>query len=167
MSDYVYTLKALYEAQEKREESITYKVLYEDQWLEGFVVYVDCRSDTFKLEIPGEYESGKLDIWKIQEISEGRYMEIPLTIFGELTFSIPYSHWAFMCRFRFFSHDPSEEDWQREFVTGTGITPEKREAWPQARQRFLDYIDDLSSIMIEDKAKKILGAQLKRGRKDG
>ncbi len=102
MSDYVYTLKALYEAQEKQEESITYKVLYENQWLEGFVVGVNCRNDTFELEIPGEYESGKLNIWKIQEISEGQYLEIPLTLFGELSFSIPYSYWKFMCRFRFF-----------------------------------------------------------------
>lgn len=161
MSNYVYNLKTLYEAQEKRSESITYKVLFENQCLEGFVVGVDCRTDTFELEIPGEYESGKLDIWKIQEISEGRYMEIPLTIFGELTFSIPYSYWAFMCQFRFFSYKPSAEDWRVEFVCGTWITPEKREAWPQARQRFLDYIDDLSSIMMEDKVRNYLGFLLR------
>lgn len=46
----------------------------------------------------------------------------------------------------FFSDDPNEEMLQSEFVTGTGITGNKKHLWNQASERFSEYIKDLKEI---------------------
>lgn len=69
-----------------------------------------------------------------------------ITLFDELNISISDEDWNFLCIARFFSDDPPIEDIEAEFVTGTGITPNKPEKWMQASEAFREYVADLRSM---------------------
>ncbi len=69
-----------------------------------------------------------------------------LILFDELIVKISEDDWDFLCENRFFSGTPNEEMLQSEFVTGTGITRNKKHLWSQASERFSEYIKDLKKI---------------------
>ena len=69
-----------------------------------------------------------------------------VTLFDNLMITISAEDWDFMCKNRFGTDTPSIEDWQMEFVSGTGITSNKKEKWAQANQDFAEYISDLRRI---------------------
>ena len=69
-----------------------------------------------------------------------------LILFDELIVKISEDDWNFLCKNRFFSDAPDEEMLQSEFVTGTGITRNKKHLWNQASERFSEYIKDLKEI---------------------
>ncbi len=71
----------------------------------------------------------------------------------QLTIDVSDDDWEFLCTHRFYSRNPGEEWIRIEFVTGTGITPNKRELWGDASDRFHDYIDDLRAISKLDLCK--------------
>ena len=65
---------------------------------------------------------------------------------NSLTINIPEEDWIYLCNNRFFTDHPEHNIIQAEFVTGTGITPKKKNLWNQATERFIDYINDLREI---------------------
>ena len=67
-----------------------------------------------------------------------------------MTLNVPDEDWEFMCKYRFFTQNPSEEDIQAEFVTGTGITKNKPHMWNEAGKRFSEYVDNLRDIQKMD-----------------
>lgn len=84
---------------------------------------------------------------------------IRLIFFEELTVEVSEDDWDFLCKNRLFSNNPSQEDLRAEFVSGTGITPNKRHLWSQASERFAEYIQDLREIScldINTMARKLL-----------
>lgn len=70
-----------------------------------------------------------------------------IVLFEKLDVNISDEDWFFLCKARFFSNNPPIEDIEAEFVSGTGITPNKRKLWVEASNRFHDYIADLRDIM--------------------
>lgn len=75
---------------------------------------------------------------------------INITLFSNLQISISHKDWDFLCENRFFTDSPTIDDIQREFVTGTGITPDKKYLWNNASELFAEYIDDLRDIQKID-----------------
>ncbi len=73
-----------------------------------------------------------------------------LILFDELIITIPKSYWDYMVTYRFGGDNPSYEEIQAEFVSGTGITASKRALWNEANRRFLEYIEDLMNISKMD-----------------
>ena len=66
--------------------------------------------------------------------------------FDALELHISNEDWTFLCECRLFSSNPAIEDIQSEFVTGTGITQNKKELWPRADELSAEYISDLREI---------------------
>ncbi|MBQ9277969.1 MAG: hypothetical protein IJ224_04970 [Lachnospiraceae bacterium] len=85
-----------------------------------------------------------------KELKENYTCLISLKLFDELIIIINYDDWMFMCKNRFGTETPSYEEIQAEFVTGTGITKNKRELWREANARFTEYINDLKEIRSID-----------------
>ena len=73
-----------------------------------------------------------------------------LVLFDELVVVISEEDWDFMCRNRFFSENPDEEELQAEFVSGTGITTDRKHLWSRVSERFSEYIRDLREISCLD-----------------
>ena len=73
-----------------------------------------------------------------------------IILFSNLTFEVSAEDWDFLCKYRFFSDNPSEEQIQAEFVSGTGITKNKIHLWRKASERFSEYVADLRDIMQLD-----------------
>lgn len=46
--------------------------------------------------------------------------------------------WGFLCGFRFHTDEPSYDDVVFEFVTGTGITPNKKHLWDKSSKKFAE-----------------------------
>ena len=70
--------------------------------------------------------------------------------FNSIVVNISDDDWDFLCKKRFFTNNPTDEDVCAEFVTGTGITPNKPQLWNEADQRFSEYIKDLRKICSLD-----------------
>ncbi len=68
--------------------------------------------------------------------------------FDCITVNISDEDCKYLCEHRFFSEDPTDEDIRVEFVTGTGITPNKPELWNQADKMFADYVNDLRQVSV-------------------
>lgn len=71
-----------------------------------------------------------------------------ITLFETLSLSVSDENWDFLCKYRFFTNTPSIEDVQREFITGTGITPNKQYLWNNANTMFEEYISDLRLMIM-------------------
>ncbi len=67
-------------------------------------------------------------------------------VFGELELHISDEDWKYMCENRFFTDNPEYDDIQAEFVSGTGITSQRRELWDKASENFAEYIQELREI---------------------
>lgn len=65
---------------------------------------------------------------------------------NKLKVSIETGLWNYLCNFRFFSSNPSNEEIEAEFVSGTGITKSKTHLWEEASSRFTSYIEELKQI---------------------
>lgn len=63
------------------------------------------------------------------------------TLFNKIELKISKTDLDFLCEKRFFTDKPTLEDIQSEFVTGTGITPNKAHLWKDASKRFHEYVD--------------------------
>lgn len=82
-----------------------------------------------------------------------------IILFEELKVLVNNNDWDYLCKNRFYTNNPTDEMIQSEFITGTGITPNKRKLWSEANERFADYIQDLREIQnldINNMARKIL-----------
>ena len=81
---------------------------------------------------------------------------------NQLEVHVSARHWLYLCQYRFFTDQPSTEDLQTEFVTGTQITSQMRDKWDCASTACAGYIDDLITIsgkslelrQLEDKEKE-------------
>lgn len=73
-----------------------------------------------------------------------------VNLFNNITLFISEDDWLFMCNNRFFTNNPTIEDVQREFIIGTGITPNKKHLWAEANKRFNEYISELKDIQKLD-----------------
>ncbi len=69
-----------------------------------------------------------------------------ITFWNELTVHISPNDWDFLCKNRFLSDNPSLDEIQAEFVSGTGISPNKKHLWNEADTRFAEYIQELREI---------------------
>ena len=69
-----------------------------------------------------------------------------ITFWDDLTIHVSPDDWDYLCINRFFSDNPAYDEIQAEFVTGTGITPNKKHLWKEADMRFAEYIQDLREI---------------------
>ena len=67
-------------------------------------------------------------------------------IFDQLELTISKEDWDFLCTIRFFSDNPTYEEIEREFVSGTGITSKKKDLWPNASVAFKEYIANLRDM---------------------
>ena len=76
------------------------------------------------------------------------------TLFNDLTVTIPINDWQFLCKNRWHTDDPDIEDVITEFVTGTGITPNKPQRYSEAGKTFHEYVDELRDIMKDMENKK-------------
>ena len=86
-------------------------------------------------------------------------LENTYIIFNEIALTISDDDLDYLCKQRFFTDNPTIEDIQREFVTGTGITPNKKHLWSEANMRFKNYIDELRDIQkldINDMAESLI-----------
>ena len=72
-------------------------------------------------------------------------------IFDGLVLSVSEENWAYLCTHRFFSDEPTIEEIRAEFVSGTGITEEKKDRWTNADDDFCQYIEDLKEIFTMEK----------------
>ena len=91
-----------------------------------------------------------------------------VVLFEQLTLNVPDEDWEFMCKYRFFTQNPSQEDIQAEFVTGTGITKNKPHMWNEAGKRFSEYVDNLRDIQKMDlngMAREVLGDEEKKNKR--
>ncbi len=68
----------------------------------------------------------------------------------KLTVKVSAENWQYLCENRFLSDNPSQEDIQSEFVSGTGISRRNPERWALASESFAEYIDDLREISSLD-----------------
>ena len=62
---------------------------------------------------------------------------------GRLTVHVSDEDWEFFCNKRILNQNPSTEDIECEFVTGTGIIPSRKDLWSKADTLFAEYIEDL------------------------
>ena len=69
-----------------------------------------------------------------------------IRLFGKLDISISESDWTYLCNHRFFNDNPSIDEIEAEFVSGTGITSKKIDKWEKASEKFSEYINDLREI---------------------
>lgn len=69
-----------------------------------------------------------------------------ITFWNELTVHISPDDWDFLCKNRFLSDNPSLDEVQAEFVSGTGISPNKKHLWNEADARFAEYVQELREI---------------------
>ena len=65
---------------------------------------------------------------------------------NKLTVSIKTELWEYLCNYRFFTSNPSDEELEAEFCSGTGITKSKTHLWGEADSRFTEYIEYLKEI---------------------
>ena len=72
------------------------------------------------------------------------------TLFDKIELKISRTDLDYLCKNRFFTDKPTVDDIQREFVTGTGITPNKAHLWKDASKRFHEYVNDLRAIEDTD-----------------
>ena len=57
--------------------------------------------------------------------------------------------WDFLCKYRLFNQNPDIETIENEFITGTGITPNKEYLWGISNISFSEYIEDLRKIQAK------------------
>lgn len=69
-----------------------------------------------------------------------------ITFWNELTVHISPNDWDFLCKNRFLSDNPSLDEIQAEFVSGTGISSNKKHLWSEADARFTEYVQELREI---------------------
>ena len=69
---------------------------------------------------------------------------------NQLVFEISYKDWCYLCNNIFYTFEPNQDDIEAEFVTGTGITPKKKESWGGASTKFTEYINNLRTIKSLD-----------------
>ena len=69
-----------------------------------------------------------------------------ITFWNVLTVHISPNDWDFLCKNRFLSDNPSLDEIQAEFVSGTGISPNKKHLWNEADARFTEYVQELREI---------------------
>ncbi len=65
---------------------------------------------------------------------------------NNLQFYVSNDDWKFMCEHRFYTDNPKLDEIQAEFVSGTGITQNKKNLWAEASDRFTEYVQDLREI---------------------
>ena len=65
---------------------------------------------------------------------------------NKLIISIEAKLWDYLCNFRFFSTNPSDEELETEFIIGTGITESSIQLWDEASSKFSSYINELMQI---------------------
>lgn len=64
--------------------------------------------------------------------------------------SISNEDWDYLCQNRWFTNEPEFEDIRAEFVSGTGITPNKKHLWEKATILFHEYVVDLMEVQKMD-----------------
>ena len=69
---------------------------------------------------------------------------------GQLGLEISDENWDYLCKYRFGTTNPSLNFIEPEFVTGTRITPGKKDIFHDASRLFADYINDLREINHDD-----------------
>lgn len=87
-----------------------------------------------------------------------------LLLFQVLHVTVAKDDWDYLCKRRFFTDAPSTEQIEAEFVTGTGITPNKKHLWDNASELFAEYIQDLREIQqldINQAARNLLTSEEK------
>lgn len=77
-------------------------------------------------------------------------VNLPLDSENILQVKVLDKDWDFLCQNRFFTDTPTQEMIFSEFVTGTGITPNKKNLWNEASERFAEYVNDLREIQKND-----------------
>ena len=73
-----------------------------------------------------------------------------ITLWNDLTIHVSPNDWNYLCKNRFPSDNPSLDEIQTEFVSGTGITPNKKHLWNEADTRFAEYVQELREIQEMD-----------------
>lgn len=79
------------------------------------------------------------------EKDRGKYMHEYL-FYENIKVRISDVDWDYLCKNRFFTSNPTYEDLRAEFVSGTGITPNKPERWTNADSDFKRYIQELRQV---------------------
>ncbi len=69
-----------------------------------------------------------------------------ITLWSGLTIHISPNDWDFLFKNRFLSDNPSPDEVLSEFVSGTGISPNKKHLWNEADVRFAEYVQELREI---------------------
>ena len=72
------------------------------------------------------------------------------TIFNCIKLSISNEDWEYLCKNRWFTNNPELSDIKAEFVSGTGITPNKPHLWDKATILFHEYVSELKEIQKID-----------------
>lgn len=67
-------------------------------------------------------------------------------LFDCIKVCISEEDWDYLCKNRWFTDAPEVADVRAEFVSGTGITPNKPQLWKNASAYFHDYVLDLQNI---------------------
>ncbi len=73
-----------------------------------------------------------------------------ITFWNDLTIHVSPDDWDYLCKNRFLSDSPSHDEIQAEFVSGTGISPNKKHLWGEADTRFSEYVQELREIQEMD-----------------
>ncbi len=67
-----------------------------------------------------------------------------------LIVTVSEDDWVYLCQNRFLTNNPTDEQIEAEFVSGTGVTPNKPWLWDKASQLFAEYIAELKEIQEID-----------------
>ena len=74
---------------------------------------------------------------------------------NQMVLNISEEDWDFLCQNRLFSENPAIDEIQAEFVSGTGITKNKKHLWENANEKFLEYVKDLKEILFDENVKML------------
>ena len=73
---------------------------------------------------------------------------IEIKIFdNQIILNVSEDDWFFLCENRFFSSNPTIEEIESEFITGTAITRSKSMLWKEATIKFSEYVEELKEIL--------------------
>ena len=86
-----------------------------------------------------------MDCVNIKKIKGDDYMHT-YKFYDCIEVNISNDDWNYLCENRWFTKTPDAEDVRAEFVSGTGITPNKPNLWDKASEYFHNYVIELQEI---------------------
>lgn len=69
----------------------------------------------------------------------------------QLTVHISDEDWDYLCNYKFFTKQPSPNEFEDEFIVGTCVYPSEKHTWKEADKKLAQYVNELRIISGVDK----------------